>query len=51
MVANDGAHPRPGERAPGFTLRHTFEEDVSLQAVLQAGPVLLAFYVFDFGGI
>ena len=39
-----------GEQAPGFTLRHTFEKSVSLEETLTRGPVVLAFYVFDFGG-
>ena len=40
-----------GEQAPGFTLRHTFEHSVSLEETLTHGPVVLAFYVFDFGGL
>lgn len=40
-----------GDPAPGFTLRHTFDHDVSLQKTLERGPVLLVFYVFDFGGL
>ncbi|SFL49329.1 hypothetical protein [Geodermatophilus ruber] len=46
------ARPAPdvGDRAPGFRLRRTFEEDVDLDRVLERGPVVLAFYVFDFGG-
>jgi peroxiredoxin len=40
-----------GDRAPGFTLRHTFETSVSLEATLRRGPVVLVFYVFDFGGL
>ena len=40
-----------GERAPGFTLRHTFEASVSLEETLRRGPVVLVFYVFDFGGL
>ena len=39
----------PGDPAPDFRLRHTFDRDVGLQAALATGPVLLAFYVFDFG--
>jgi hypothetical protein len=38
-----------GERAPDFRLRHTFTSTASLSERLAAGPVLLAFYVFDFG--
>jgi len=39
-----------GDRAPGFRLRHTFEHSVELAEVLERGPVVLVFYVFDFGG-
>ncbi|MGY1602956.1 hypothetical protein [Geodermatophilus sp. SYSU D00815] len=39
-----------GNRAPGFRLRHTFERSVDLAETLRRGPVVLAFYVFDFGG-
>lgn len=39
-----------GDRAPDFRLRHTFEADVGLAQTLQRGPVVLVFYVFDFGG-
>lgn len=46
-----GQGPAKGEVAPDFTLRHTFDHDVNLHQVLQSGPALLAFYVFDFGGI
>lgn len=41
--------PRVGDGAPDFTLRHTFERTVNLHSTLVGGPVLLAFYVFDFG--
>jgi peroxiredoxin len=39
-----------GDRAPDFRLRHTFEADVDLAETLERGPVVLVFYVFDFGG-
>jgi peroxiredoxin len=39
-----------GVAAPGFVLRHTFEHSVDLAEALGRGPVVLAFYVFDFGG-
>ena len=42
--------PDVGDRAPDFRLRHTFGTDVGLAETLAGGPVLLAFYVFDFGG-
>lgn len=38
-----------GERAPEFTARWNFDRSVSLADTLAAGPVLLVFYVFDFG--
>jgi peroxiredoxin len=40
-----------GDTAPDFTLRRTFEEAVRLADLLARGPVLLHFYVFDFGGV
>ena len=40
-----------GDRAPDFTLPRTFEESVSLADLRQRGPVLLLFYVFDFGAV
>ncbi len=46
------AEPTPlevGAPAPDFTLRHTFGHDVRLSEALTRGPVVLAFYVFDFG--
>ncbi len=41
--------PGPGDRAPRFSLRRTFEETADLDTLLARGPVVLAFYVFDFG--
>ena len=38
-----------GDHAPDFTLRRTFDESVSLAALRERGPVLVHFYVFDFG--
>ena len=43
--------PLVGDRAPDFTLPRTFEESVTLADLLRRGPVLLHFYVFDFGSI
>jgi peroxiredoxin len=40
-----------GAIAPDFTLRRTFEETVTLSDLLIRGPVVVAFYVFDFGNI
>lgn len=51
MGQQQGAGPAIGDRAPGFTLRHTFDREVDLQTTCKAGPVVLAFYVFDFGSI
>ena len=47
----DRAAPGVGDAAPPFELRRTFEERVRLADVLERGPVLLAFYVFDFGPV
>ena len=46
-------HPPPlvGDLAPDFRLRRTFEEDVTLSDRTGEGPVVLAFYVFDFGSV
>jgi peroxiredoxin len=38
-----------GDRAPDFTLRRTLDESVRLADLLVRGPVVLFFYVFDFG--
>jgi peroxiredoxin len=44
--------PGVGDRAPSFRLRKTFEEKVSLEDLLAGHrPLLLAFYVFDFGSV
>jgi len=43
------AGPGIGDLAPDFALRHTFTEQVRLADRLMRGPVVLAFYVFDFG--
>jgi peroxiredoxin len=44
--------PRVGDRAPSFRLRKTFEEKVALEDLLEGRrPLLLAFYVFDFGSV
>jgi peroxiredoxin len=40
-----------GVRAPDFTLRRTFDESVQLSELVARGPVVLHFYVFDYGGI
>ena len=46
-----GGAPGVGDAAPAFELRRTFEESVRLHDLLERGPVLLAFYVFDFGSV
>jgi peroxiredoxin len=40
-----------GEHAPSFTLRRTFQESVALDDLLERGPVVVVFYVFDFGDV
>lgn len=40
-----------GDPAPDFTLRQTFDQDVGLAALRESGPVVVHFYVFDYGGI
>lgn len=40
-----------GEIVPDFTLRRTFEESFSLSELRRRGPVVVAFYVFDFGNL
>jgi len=45
-----GTGPGIDDRAPGFRLRHTFDRSVDLAESLERGPVVLVFYVFDFGG-
>jgi peroxiredoxin len=40
---------RVGDLAPDFELRHTMDETVALGDLLGRGPVLVVFYVFDFG--
>ncbi len=50
MLTPEGPLP-VGSRAPGFVLRRTFEESVDFDDLLGKGPVVVAFYVFDFGNI
>ena len=48
----EGIGPSVGDPAPTFRLRKTFEEKVSLEDLLEGHrPLLLAFYVFDFGSV
>jgi peroxiredoxin len=50
-IEADGRPLQIGATAPDFTLRRTFEDSVSLGDLLAKGPVVVAFYVFDFGNI
>ena len=38
-----------GSPAPDFELRRTFSDTVRLSDAVRSGPVVVAFYVFDFG--
>ena len=40
-----------GEAAPDFTLPRSLDAELTLSECLAHGPVLLLFYVFDFGTI
>ena len=40
-----------GDKAPDFTLRAHTGQFVNLAAELKNGPVVLAWYLFDFGRI
>lgn len=40
-----------GDRAPDFTLPSSTGERVTLSTALQQGPVVLAWYLFDFGRV
>lgn len=40
-----------GQKAPDFTLPSSTGEPVDLAALRARGPVVLAFYLFDFGRI
>ncbi len=43
--------PQIGEAAPDFTLPRSLDAVLTLSECLVQGPVLLHFYVFDFGTI
>jgi len=47
MPENTG--PAVGELAPDFSLRRSFEDFVTLADLRRHGPVVVVFYVFDFG--
>jgi len=51
MKGGQAVEPGVGDRAPDFELRRTFEESIALNDLLAKGPLLLAFYVFDFGPV
>lgn len=40
-----------GEPAPRFTLPSSLGQPISLDEMLQEGPVVLAWYLFDFGRV
>ena len=50
-MTNPSPPAGPGDPAPTFSLRRTFEENVDLAELLKTGPVVVAFYVFDFGDV
>jgi peroxiredoxin len=43
--------PQVGEAAPDFTLPRSLDAVLTLSECLKHGPVLLHFYVFDFGTV
>jgi len=45
------AGPSVGDVAPEFTLRRSFDESITLSDLRGRGPVVVAFYVFDFGNL
>jgi peroxiredoxin len=49
--AGETTGPGVGDPAPPFKLRKTFEEKITLEELREGGPLLLAFYVFDFGSV
>lgn len=40
-----------GDRAPDFTLQSGSGERITLSEELEKGPVVLAWYLFDFGRV
>ena len=51
-MTDSSRDPLPiGAAAPRFSLRRTFKETVTLDGLLEKGPVVVVFYVFDFGDI
>jgi len=51
LTEGSNTGPGVGDRAPAFELRRTFDETVASSELLLTGPVLLVFYVFDFGHV
>jgi peroxiredoxin len=51
LTGGSDTGPGVGDDAPAFQLRRTFEETVASSELLSSGPVLLVFYVFDFGHV
>ena len=49
--SSDSSSPGVGAQTPDFTLRRTFDEEVTLSTLIADGPVVLLFYVFDFGHV
>ncbi len=43
--------PAVGDMAPDFALRRFFDDTVTLTELRARGPVVVAFYVFDFGNL
>jgi peroxiredoxin len=50
-LTGESSVPEVGDTAPDFELRRTLHESVRLGDLITRGPVLLLFYVFDFGDI
>jgi peroxiredoxin len=40
-----------GDRAPAFTLPSSLRQPIALSDYLVRGPVVLAWYLFDFGNV
>ena len=49
-MSHNPPHPSLGDWTAYFRLQHTFDIEVGLAEVLERGPALVVFYVFDFGG-
>jgi peroxiredoxin len=51
MAAQQQTPLAVGDRAPMFTLPSSLGQPVSLASYLERGPVVLAWYLFDFGRV